>query len=753
MLSLRQTGSRLSYFALALVTLSSFSHAQDDPCEPVPNQPADISLQLSLRNGQTIFRRGEVLALTATYSSASDKPYSLGTRNYDRSGRLSGTEVFCVDPPVEKDPLSDYFGGVMGFLGGGLSSTWEFNRGPFVANLDLNEWKSLPPGSYRLKITGHRVTLPGSNPGNPESVPVPLQSNEVSFQIVEASAEWQAEQLSAAVHTLDSADPSSEEAQRAAKVLRFLGSESSTQELTRRFWDSNDQPFGWDFKFGLFGSPFRIQAIERMKAALHDNRHPVTQDFLQTLALLEVQSDPKHQLPVYDEKNPEAWTKARDAHFEAINQLVAKYTAEVAARVQAKSGLARAVTVNELLQSKTPLSPMAKTQLEEMLVASWDSLPVARQNELILYRWEQIGDPQLLPILRGIVDGQANPGSEVNKPDRATALQRIYELSPGEGRQRILRELAAPRGDIKIEVLGILPERELPQFDLPLVARVKVGNASDTDFQLLQRYASGKLLPEIQRVYSAHRGEWACVPQSAMLRFFLRVKPDYGFTQIEDALSQRKATGRYTDQLVALDEDVRRPAIERLAIRALDDPSAELAGNAAEALAKYGSSRAEPALWARMEKFHQQWKSRPDDLHWQNSIPGVQAEVRLEQVLVSAILNGQAWFASEDTIRRLKELSSSQMQSELDGALQESQSGRYEMSLNWWPRNTLDFSVGRYNGKGMPALKDKLAQFPANALLHLSTTIAERDRHLAEFAELESAAVANSLTLQIETPR
>ncbi len=235
MLSLRQIGSRLSYFALALVTLSSPSHAQDDPCEPVPNQPADISLQLSLRNGQTIFRRGEVIALTATYSSVSEKPYSLDTRNYDRSGRLSGTEVFCIDPPVEKDPLSDYFGGVMGFLGGGLSSTWEFNRGPFVANLDLNEWKSLPPGSYRLKITGHRVTLPGSNPGNPESVPVPLQSNEVSFQIVEANAEWQAEQLSAAVHTLDSADASSEEAKRAARVLRFLGSESSTRELARRF--------------------------------------------------------------------------------------------------------------------------------------------------------------------------------------------------------------------------------------------------------------------------------------------------------------------------------------------------------------------------------------------------------------------------------------------------------------------------------------------------------------------------------------
>jgi len=150
-----------------------------------------------------------------------------------------------------------------------------------------------------------------------------------------------------------------------------------------------------------------------MKEALENGSHPVTQEFLNTLALLEVQSDPKNQLPPYDEKNPKAWTKARDAHFAAINKLVARYTVQAAANVQAKSGKARAVTVNELLQSETPLSPMTKAQLEEMLVTSWDALPVTRQNELILYRWEQIGDPQFLPILRSIVEGPANPGNEI----------------------------------------------------------------------------------------------------------------------------------------------------------------------------------------------------------------------------------------------------------------------------------------------------------------------------------------------------
>jgi len=251
MLPLGRISARLSYFALALLTLFTPSHAQDDPCAPVVDQPGDISLQLSLKDGQTIFRQGEVIGLTVTYSSASEKPYSLDTRSYDRSGRLSGTEVSCIDPPIERDPLTDYFEGGVGWTGGGLSSTWELRRqGPFVVNIELNEWKSLSPGSYHLRISGHRVSLPGENP---EARPIPLQSNEVEFQVVEASAEWQAEQLSAAMHTLDSADPSSDEAKRAVKVLRFLGSEASTRELARRYWGSNAQPLGWDLKFGLFG--------------------------------------------------------------------------------------------------------------------------------------------------------------------------------------------------------------------------------------------------------------------------------------------------------------------------------------------------------------------------------------------------------------------------------------------------------------------------------------------------------------------
>jgi len=125
----------------------------------------------------------------------------------------------------------------------------------------LNDGKSLPPGSYRLKITGHRVRFRAATPENPESVPVPLQSNEVSFQIVEASAEWQAETIIRSCTHARLRRPFERRSPARRQSPAFLDRNLNAR-IARRFWDSNDQPFGWDFKFGLFGSPFRIQRLK-----------------------------------------------------------------------------------------------------------------------------------------------------------------------------------------------------------------------------------------------------------------------------------------------------------------------------------------------------------------------------------------------------------------------------------------------------------------------------------------------------------
>ena len=358
-------------------------------------------------------------------------------------------EAFCIDPAGE-DPLADYFNGAMGFMGGGLGTEQGLSGKSYAINLELNEWKSLPPGSYRLSIVSHRVTVPtGNNPyGGLGATPILLRSNEVEFQVVKADPEWQAAQLAAAERALDSPDPTGEDAHSAARVLRFLGSEAATRELARRFWSGNDQPFGWDLKFGLFGSPYRATAIAAMNAALKDPQHPVTQEFVQTLATLEMQSDPNHKLPKYDENNQEAWTKARDAYSAALDKQLAEHMSEAADALQNKTGQARAISVSELLQSEVPLSPAAKAQLRQMLLASWDSLPFRRRNELVQYRWEQVGGPELLPILRNTwpanptpsSDGQARPRFSPAPHPRAFARPRTRTNSArdcqSEGRHR-----------------------------------------------------------------------------------------------------------------------------------------------------------------------------------------------------------------------------------------------------------------------------------------------------------------------------
>ena len=221
----------------------------------------------------------------------------------------------------------------------------------------LNESKSVPPGNYSLRLG---------------------ISNEVKFQVLPATPEWQAEQLASALAVLDADHtkdtPSDiERTEQAVRVLRFLGSEASTRELARRFWFydrqrqvhpiSAEYPINlffygyersqdyWDIKAGLIASPFRAVAIEELTVAIHDPRHPATRAMVETLALLEIQSKPEYprfipmrqygqvelQSPTPDcpllflpcASHPSKFEKQRQAKGAAYNDLVGELLKQV----------------------------------------------------------------------------------------------------------------------------------------------------------------------------------------------------------------------------------------------------------------------------------------------------------------------------------------------------------------------------------------------------------------------------------------
>jgi hypothetical protein len=726
--------------------------AQASQCTEIPNPPGDLSLRLLLKNGRSEFHEGEIIALTAEYSALSSDKYVVNNRNYDRSGRLSGAEIFCIEPDRGIDPLDDYFHSMQAVMGGGIFSEQDPARHPLTMDLELNEWESLPPGSYRLTIIGNRLHLGQERDTTTwQNTIIPLRSNTVEFEVAPADPDWQASQLRSATRILDSPDAKPEEKKHAAQMLRFLGSEASTRELARRY-GAVDDPFEWEFKFGLFGTLHRELAIQAMKAELSNPEHPVTREYISTLVALEMLIDPKWRLPTYDSSRQEEWHSASDAHYAEIERRVNEYMQQASMRPH--DAAAQASTASEMLLSGLPLNQGEKTRWRQMLLSNWISLPIEKQNELIEDRWAQVGGPEWLPVLEQIVSGPANPNRAMNKANRETALLRLWQVAPEDARPLMIQEIAKPQADIRISVLGQLPEHSFPQFEAGWLDAIRQGRAADVDFQLIDRYGSENILPAVQSIYEPHSGEWGCTPQTAMLRYFLRIKPDYGVKELTAAIASRKSTGCYLMQMGGIGEYVRLPQVEKLAIRLLNDPVPPVASDAAEALQKYGSLETENALWTRLQQFQEQWKDKPDEmLHPRPNMIVFDKDSGLVDALVQGILHGQAWFADAATIRRLKEVSSPAKQNELDGALQSLGSGEFTLHMQWWPQDELNYTLGWYTGEGMASFEEKLAQFPPGSHFRMVTTKAEQEAHRAEFAKAERTASENGQAIDVLAPR
>jgi len=288
----------LSYLGMALACcLPSSAQAQErkDPCERPVTSPAIGTVRLALKSGQSVYHEGEAIPVerTVKYRLVQYRP---------KTGRNLRHFSFCLTPEG-RDPLQDdEESGLWGSGAGSFHSDYDtFEAGvPYVDEIVLNESKSVPPGNYSLRMG---------------------ISNEVKFQVIPATPEWQAEQLASALAVLDGDHtkdtPSDIERNReAVRVLRFLGSEASTRELARRFWFYDQKPqvhpmsaeypinplfYGyersqdyWDVKAGLIASPYRAVAIEELTAAIHDPKHPATRAMMETLALLVIQSKPEY---------------------------------------------------------------------------------------------------------------------------------------------------------------------------------------------------------------------------------------------------------------------------------------------------------------------------------------------------------------------------------------------------------------------------------------------------------------------------
>jgi hypothetical protein len=700
-------------FVLLLMAVPSWA-AEKDPCSTA-SSVSDVRFSLALKDDRAVFQEGEIIPLVLSFTSTTKSRYWADVRNYDRSGRL-GIEYYCVVPEAP-DPLESYFKfGI--FMGGGLGNTRALDATPFTAEAELNEWRRLGPGHFRVYAVSYRVWR---TPDPSEStaygrISEIIRSNAVELEVQSAPSPWQSEQLRSATQTL-AATTSPDDARRAARILRFLNTQDSTRQLSKLFWGLNQQPGGWDLMFGLYGSTYRQLAMDSMRDEFAAPEHAITNEFLSTLVGLQVSADPSWDPPSFDQANPEAahtfWQK-RQAH---TLELMKVETRRVVAALPRKVGRANALTLDGLLVEGGD-DPALVQLVRPALIAAWDDLPPERQRELIQYRWPLIASPEMLPILRRIVAEPPPPVRTELAMTRDASLAHINEMDPAAGRALVLRDLQNVKAQPSMEVIKLLPPADIAIALQPVLERIgRHDNDRELDYVLLDRYADASALGPVQKVFEEHLGKWACAAQSAMLRYFLRIAPAYGVKQVEASLGARKDTHCYSSLFQELGDEL--PLAQESAIRALADPDPELVQDAVLSLGHWGSSDAEAALWARLQRFHQDWAGRESQLRMTPDYqsPGPRGAA-LEQWLVLAIAGGSNWICPPDKLARLAGFVwTANQRQQIENWIKQWKQGSAIVNTSWYPEDNPTFSVLQYGSLTGEQLGAKLAQFPRGTQL------------------------------------
>jgi hypothetical protein len=678
--------------------------------------PAGVSLQIQTRNNQTRFRQGEVISLQLSFSSNQPKKYHLDAATYDRSGRLD-LDTFHVDPKTgTSDPLVDYFNFGFMFMGGGLRTYPSLESKSYVVKADLNEWCRFDrPGKYRLYVTSHRVS--SGYFGDAENQTVEVTSNVIELEVVPADTAWSRQTLAAATSTMDSKN-NSENRREACRVLRFLGTKQAVHELVKRF-DRSDSDSGCEFEidFGLRSTPHRALAVSEMENQLAAADFAVTDQFLRVLAFLSFLEQNGPPLPYISPNEGEEaiklWRKEFDRRNEIYDEIFDTYRQRLLATVSTKAKRARAVSLETLLTTRGRDSKSAgkdedRVTLKRALASIFSELPTATQENLLDFRWPEIAGEEMLPILRRLYETSANDAHVTS-----LALAHIYELSPDEGRRLILEEMGKDHPRVNFQTLSLLPDETLAEVDA-LIEEQAGNDSSDLELllQLAERYASSAVAAKLKATYEEKIGRLACLPQEALLSYFVRVDPDSALGFVEKALASRKATGCYQTVLSHIASKHRSAELDRIAIATLDDSDVELVRDAVDTLGRYGSKEARDPLFHRFERWHEIWDGRQKELAEQQRDDILHAQVRVEEALLRALTNSPAWLADEEMVTKLRSLCVSRScTSEADSILK--QLGP-NITIFFEMRNSkvAHTSIGQYNSLSWDQLKTKVIQYP-----------------------------------------
>jgi hypothetical protein len=543
-----------------------------------------------------------------------------------------------------------------------------------------------------------------------------------------------------------------EKARRSAcRTLRFLGSADAAREIVRRFINTDHQ-CNFEYYLGLIGSPQREFIVKEMETSLHAPEHPISYSFVQLLSSLAYflkNPAPPPPYPTGDEEKQRLWRADAEARRAAQEEIFKSYLSQLAAAFARKRGAARATCLNTLLGygARKELAEQFSAELPNLFL----SLPSEEQYTWLDYRWKEIANPAMLPVLRQIY----GKPTQAPRGIRDLALRRLYELAPDEGRRLILKEIESGMTQIRANVLAILPDERLPELDEVLAAQMEAIDSHlphgelDIYSALVARYASDAIFPRLREVYAHRVGKLACAIQTPLLAYFLRVDPDYGLHMLEQALTVRE-TGCFSFQLVELARLYWRPEMEKVVVAHLDDSSTEVMAQAATVLKEYGSASAEQPLWDALERWHERYAGQEEKLRADMKRSGDTAwPAARESALVQALGAGRGWRTDAAKVKRIERLCiTKDGRQEAADILRLLNDTVVSITLNYMDDSIEIAYVAQYKLSSFSALKDKLAQFPRGTRFTWNWTNGHDKATEELFSELQQYLTEREMRLE-----
>ncbi|MBO0861794.1 MAG: hypothetical protein J2P21_25560 [Chloracidobacterium sp.] len=743
--------------------------------EAARKNPEGVSFTLRLEEDRSQFKPGEVIRVEFSFTSDLPDTYDLEGRTYDRGGRLQLDKFFLDHNNGVADPLKDYIFGP----GGGISPVPPpLSEKPYKMTFDLNEWFRFDqPGRFRLYVVSPRVRKKGERMSiNYEEV----TSNIVEFEILPRDDDWAEQELHSITRLLDSSDQKMDR-RAVCRRLRFLNTEAAANEMIRRFGEPLNV-CGYEYSMGLIGSAYRAFVVMEMERRLEAPDQIVSDTYLYTLSHVATSLHRKESLPSpaerpNDERQAKASTETGINQWESSQKLQAQYTERLMLALPRKQGKARAIAAHTLLeklwndglQSNQPSlgnpvrtggpNPEIIRKLAPEIIAVFDDLPANLQTGLLGYRWKYVAGPAMLPVIHRILNisnKPANDQSYESKDLRSLALRRLYEMAPDEGRKLIIEELRRPSPSVGFATLKLLPDETLPDLDETLVENLKkalsaAGGNADMLSMLIESYATASVAPQVRDIYGSKGGKWACSIQSALLAYFLRVDAPTGIELAKQALDARGTEDSHC--YTALLSDVAKlrmtPELETLAIEHLDDPDPEVVISAASTLGQYGSTDAEKPLWARLEKWLQEWKERAEELpkNLDTNNPNFWPK-QVATSLRQALSQSPAWLIDHEELERLRQSCLDKDELQQFNYQVGDLTGKILITFQPGDEGWGSATVAHYQCNSLSALMMKLSQFPKNTTF--TWTSYGQDQSAAErvFAELKTSIEGKGMKLE-----